>query len=94
MDRAYKYNLWGAILLTVEKLAFKYSVSNRTSSQTLSFNNFVVKLNPNLMTDASQKGNVKVTFSGFRISSILRLSICQKKSDIHRLANVCQMNKK
>ena len=87
MDRTYKYNLWGAILLTEEKLAFKYSVSSRTSPQTLSFSNFVVKLNPNLMTDASQKGNVKVTFSVFRISSILRLSICQKKSDIHRLAN-------
>ena len=52
MDRTYKYNLWGAILLTEEKLAFKYSVSSRTSPQTLSFNNFVVKLIPNLMTDA------------------------------------------
>ena len=78
MDRTYKYNLWGAILLTEEKLAFKYSVSSRASPQTLSFKNVAVKLIPNLMTDASHKGNVKVTFSGIRISSILRLSICEK----------------
>ena len=37
------------------------------------------------MTEASLDGRVNVTFSGILISSILHLSICQKKSGIHML---------
>ena len=42
------------------------------------------------MTDASQDGRVKVTFSGILISSILHLSICQEKERIHILIKFLQ----
>ena len=45
------------------------------------------------MTDASQDGRVKVTFSGILISSILHLSICQEKERIHILIKFLQKKK-
>lgn len=46
------------------------------------------------MTDASQDGSVKVTFSGILISSILHLSICQEKERIHILIKFLQKKNK